>query len=336
VSLRRPITPFLILLTLVGSASTLAAQCEPDGNVQFVCGPVSPEDLIQVPNSPWVIVSSWEADGYLSAVDSRDYGVHRLFPLPSAEARPDTSTYGACPGMTMEGFHPHGVSLRPGANGLHTLYVVRHGERESVEVFEIDARGTSPTLTWIGCVVAPQGLGLNAVAAIPGGGFAVTSPRTGDLWEWHAGAEWTQVPGSQGIGPNGLEVSLDGAWYYVGGYGAQALIRLSRGSANIEMEAVQVGFHVDNVRWAPDGSLFVAGHESPTPGRVGECISRRFCDGIVTRVTRVSAELDDTSDIFTYHSNDLLPLGTVAIQVGDELWVGTVAGGERIARVRIP
>ena len=39
---------------LLGLASPAAAQCEPDGAVQFVCGPVSPEDLIAIPQSPWV------------------------------------------------------------------------------------------------------------------------------------------------------------------------------------------------------------------------------------------------------------------------------------------
>lgn len=49
----------------------------------------------------------------------------------------------------------HGISVRPGDDGLHTLFVVRHGARESVEVF--DATGEVPSVTWIGCVLAPAG-----------------------------------------------------------------------------------------------------------------------------------------------------------------------------------
>ena len=37
---------------LLSLAAPSAAQCEPDGDVQFVCGPVSPEDLALVPDSP--------------------------------------------------------------------------------------------------------------------------------------------------------------------------------------------------------------------------------------------------------------------------------------------
>jgi len=38
-------------------------------------------------------------------------------------------------------------------------------------------------------------------------------------------------------------------------------------------------------------------------------------------------------EIFRYPTNDWVILGTSAIEVGDELWVGQVAGGTRIARV---
>lgn len=328
---------FMTLVGLLGTAAPSLAQCEADGDVQFVCGPVSPEDLALIPESPWVIVASWEDDGYLSAADSRDHTTTRLFPTASSQPRHDTATYGSCPGMSTDQFRAHGISLRPGSgSAAHTLYVVRHGERESVEVFEVDASGAAPSLTWIGCAVAPEGLGLNAVVALPGGGFAATSPRTSDLWEWHTGSGWSKVPGSEEIGPNGLEVSPDGQWFYVAGYGSQSVIRLSRGQTPVQKESVEVGFNVDNVHWAPDGSILAAGHSAPTPTRVGECIRDGVCEGITSRVAKVDAQVQTAEEIFTYPTNDYLILGTVAIQVGDELWVGGVAGGERIARVPAP
>ena len=331
----RPLS-FVLAACLLGLAAPSAAQCEPDGDVQFVCGPISPEDLALIPDSPWVIVSSWEDNAYLSAADSRDQGTTRLFPTDRSQARQDTATYGACPGMTTDGFRPHGISLRPGGDGTHTLYVVRHGEREAVEVFEVDARGATLELTWVGCAVAPEGLGLNAVVALPDGGFAATSPRTSDLWEWHVGGGWTQVPGSDDIGPNGLEVSADGRWFLVAGYGSQSVIRLSRGQTPVQKDTVEVGFNVDNVRWAPDGTLLAAGHRAPTPRRVGECIGRRTCEGITSHVARVDTQAMTSQEIFTYPTNDHLILGTVAIEVGDELWVGGVGGGTRIVRVPLP
>ena len=326
------------VVCLLGLASPSAAQCEPDGDVHFVCGPISPEDLALIPDTPWVIVASMEDDGYLSAADSRDHSTIRLFPTlttPSG-ARHDTATYGDCPGMTTEGFRAHGISLRPGPDDVHTLYVVRHVEREAIEVFEVDARGAMPALTWIGCAVAPEGLGLNAVVPLPDGGFAATSPRTRDIWEWQADSRWTRVPGSEDIGPNGLEISADGQWFLVAGYAAQSVIKLSRGRTPVMTERVEVGFNIDNVHWAPDGTLLAAGHRVPTGTQVRECIREGGCEGVTSYVARVDTETLTSAEIFNYPSNEHLILGTAAIEVGDELWVGGVAGGTRIVNIELP
>ena len=127
------------------------------------------------------------------------------------------------------------------------------------------------SVAWVGCAVAPDPLNLNSVVALPEGGFAATSPRTGDIWEWSTDAGWSRVVGSEDIGPNGLEISRDGQWFYVGGYGAKSLIRLSRGQTPVQTDAVEVGFHIDNVRWGPGETLFAAGHLGPTREAIGEC-----------------------------------------------------------------
>ena len=169
---------------LVGVAGASEAACEPDGEIQFLCGPVSPEDLAPVPDSPWVIVSSMIDEGYLHLADTRDHTSTVLFPTETSRPQHDTATYGACPGPLTRQFRPHGLNLRIGNDGTHTLYVVSHGARESIEVFEVDMGGGTPSLTWVGCAVAPEPLGLNSVVALPEGGFAATSPRTLDIWDW--------------------------------------------------------------------------------------------------------------------------------------------------------
>ena len=172
---------------------------------------------------------------------------------------------------------------------------------------------------------------------LPEGGFAATSPRTSNVWEWHTDTGWTLVPGSEEIGPNGLEISEDGQWFYVAGYGSQSVIRLSRGQTPVRKDTVvNVGFNIDNVHWSSDGTLLAAGHSTPTRTRVGECMRERFCDGITSRVARVDVELMTAQEIFTYATNDSLLLGTAAIQVRDEIWVGGIAGGTRIARIQVP
>ena len=325
---------FMAAAGLLTLPATAAAQCEADGDIEFVCGPVSPEDLIQIPDSPWVIVASMVDDGYLSAADSRDSSTVRLFPTMTTPSRGqhDMARYGGCPGMTTEQFRAHGVSIRPGDGDTHTLYVVRHTEREAIEVFEVDAGGAVPSLTWVGCVVAPEGLGLNAVVPLPEGGFAATSPATGDIWEWQPGGDWTRAPGSEGIGPNGLEIAPDGQSYLVAGYAAESIIRLPRGPDAMPTDRIEVGFYIDNVHWAPDGTLIAAGHRAPERARVGECVRGVSCEGVTSHVARVDVEALTAETIFTYPSNDNLRLGTAAIQVGDELWVGSVGESIRIAR----
>jgi len=41
-------------------------------------------------------------------------------------------------------------------------------------------------------------------------------------------------------------------------------------------------------------------------------------------------------EIVNYPSNERFLLGTVAIQVGEEIWVGGIAGADRIARFAVP
>ena len=57
---------------------------------------------------------------------------------------------------------------------------------------------------------------------------------------------------------------------------------------------------------------------------------------VCSRVSRVDLDDFTAEEIVNYPSNDLLILGTAAIQVGDEIWVGQVAGGDRIARFPAP
>lgn len=195
--------------------------------------------------------------GKISLVSVRDKTVTLLFPTASAKVRPDAKTYASCPGPIdpLEGDKAamHGLALRPGRNQVHTLYVVHHGNRESVEVFELDSRTKTPSLTWIGCALAPDLIGLNSVVWLPEGGFVVTNfssrasgstgyrstidanararmyagENSGELWEWQPGTGWKIVPGSESAGANGVEISKDGKWLYIGAAGSQSVSPLT-------------------------------------------------------------------------------------------------------------
>ncbi len=322
------------LISLMFTGGVSAQDCAADGEVQFLCGPVSPEDLVQVPDTDWIVAAGMEDDGYLYLANSASLGSLSVYPAADASHRFDSQRYGQCPGPVTTGFRPHGLHLVPGDADSHLLLVVRHGARESIEVFSVDASAATPGVSWIGCVVAPDGVVFNSVAATPEGGIVATHFQLpmGVVYEWQPGGDWEQVPGTETAGPNGIEISPDGSWLYIGGWGTRSLIRVSRGQQELSVDSVQVSHHIDNVRWSDDGSLLAAGHVGPEPTSIITCLSSQQCDGVSTRVTRVDVDDLTAEQIIDYPSNPEFLLGTVAIEVGDEIWVGGIAGSDRIAR----
>src|SRR5579871_3491619 len=126
-------------------SAPVAAQvaCDPAAGLAFICGLTNAEDLVQVPDTPWVVASGLaegeDTQGHIYLVNTNDRMAQVLLP-GHIGYRPDTVTFGACPGVPDEKrFSAHGLSLRVGAASEHTLYVVHHGERESVEVFRLKA-----------------------------------------------------------------------------------------------------------------------------------------------------------------------------------------------------
>jgi hypothetical protein len=327
---------------LLGTAGSEAAACDPVGNVRFICDQVGPEDLVPVPGDEWVLSSGYPTNGAIRLINIRDRTTTVLFPTGSPRVRHDRKTYSSCPGpidlSQRDKFSAHGLYLRPGKGSVHTVYLVHHGTRESVEVFELDGRARPPALTWIGCAIAPDPIGLNSVVGLPDGGFVTTNfaPRepdadaraktmtrmragenVGEVWEWHPASGWNKVPGSDVAGPNGLEMSKDGKWLYIGAWGNQAVVKLSRGQTPVRKDLIPVGFRVDNVRWAPDGTLLAAGQGGTAPSQT-------------SNVARVDVTALKSRELVRYPFNDTFATGTVAIQVGREIWVGSVRG-DRIA-----
>ena len=305
--------------------------CDRVGEIQFICDLISPEDLAVVPGSEWVIASGNRAGGRIQLINVEEKTATALFPGPAQNGRLDADTYPSCPGpidpSEGDAFNAHGLYLEPGQGEVHVLYVVHHGHRESIEVFELDAKST-PTIAWIGCAVAPEAVGFNGVVALPGGGFAATSPRTGDVWEWHTHSGWMQVPGSEDTAPNGLEISADGRWFYIAGWAEEKLTRLSRGQTPIQKEVVDLGFRPDNLRMSLDGSvIFAAGH--------GNIQTPRAPLQETSNVATIDPESLAVERVFQHPALDGFVASTTAIQIGNEMWLGTHRG-ERVAYLPVP
>jgi hypothetical protein len=321
-------------------AQTPPPPCSPASG-EFVCGLVSPEDLVVLPGSQWVIAGAYSGAGGIYLVRASDKTVTVAYPSATATERFDSQAFAGCPGppdtAAKAKYQTHGLSLGPGRNGVHRLLAVLHGPRESVEVFEVDARKAAPTVTWIGCAVAPMPIGLNSVRWLPDGGFIATNflprggapdafkrlqggERNGELWEWHVASGWQKVPGSEASGANGIEISDDARTLYVAAWGSQSFFRLSRGQATPARDEVELGFMVDNIRWAADGTLLAAGQDLAKGSSV---------------VVKVDPRTLAVREVLRQQNTPAFANGTVAVEVGKELWVGTFRG-DRVAVFPLP
>jgi hypothetical protein len=300
-------------------------------------GQQGPEDLLVLPGAQWVLASAMSGDGGIALVRVSDRAVMKAYPAATAKEQLDTKTYSACPGPPSAGkFTTHGLYVQPGEGAVHRVLVVGHGDRESIEVFDIDTRPSTPQVTWIGCVVAPEPIGLNSVRGLPDGGFVTTNflPRgvdrdamqrmrdgekNGELWEWHPNGRWEKVPGSEAAGANGVELSPDGRTIYMAAWGSQSFVRLSRGAAQTARDEVPLGFRVDNIHWAKDGSLVAVGQGTGADAQQWKAVK-------IDPKTLAVREVLERPDAPEFAA------GTVAAEVGDGWWVGSFRG-DRIAIV---
>ena len=313
--------------------------------LKLICNQQAPEDLVVLPGDQWVVASAFSGTGGFNLIRVRDHASVRAYPATNARRRIEEKRFPTCPGPpdipSDATFTTHGLWLQPGPGTVHTLYVVGHGSRESIEAFEIDTRPATPIVTWIGCVIAPEPIGLNAVHALPDGGILATnflarnaSPDTrarmlggeknGEMWEWHAVGGWKKIPGSEASGANGIAMSADGKWYYVAAWGSQSFFRLSRGTVTPARDEIRLGFRVDNVRWAKDGSLYATGQTG----------SREVPD-TSSVVVKINPDTLAVREVYRRRDDATFRFGTVAVEVGDELWVGSYQG-DRIAVIRNP
>lgn len=336
-------------LGLLAVAAQAQQTCAADGDVSYVCGPKNPEDLVLVPGTQW-IVSSGMAEGagfYLVDARTGDYGSLTF------TARHDPAFASCTTPPTAQTLNTHGLNVRATGPGRARLNVVGHGAREAIEVFDVDASGARPTLTWRGCVPMPEGLAANSVASfadgslvatvlfMPGTTFAdavVDLKPTGAVFEWSPGKPGFElVRGTELPANNGIEVSADGREIYVASSGLQTIVAFSRENPARQLRTTRpLGFTPDNVHLAPDGRLVTAGMANDVPECGGppgpqhdiEKLSR--CPRPTIAVAIDPATMRDTV-IATTPASPSFSNATMVLPVGNQAWIGTFSG-DRIAR----
>lgn len=355
----RPCQLSLLISLALGTAPAVPAfadsdpACQAVGAARPVCGFQNPEDLVALPGGEAVLVSEYGAmeggrPGRLSMLVLSDDTRRVLF--EGGDAAGDQATWGdpTCPGPPGPAFSPHGIHLGRRPGGELQLLAVQHGDRESLEFFEVAGSGAQAELHWRGCVIAPGKAWLNSVAALPEGGlvttemmprgdmedlqesFASADPPRGQVWEWQRGRGWNALPGTASILPNGIEVSPDGRELFVNASGDGRVIAVSRASQQVVRSAAVPS--TDNARWAPDGRLLVASLLADTADFQSclEIEAGEFCP-LEFQIVAIDPKSMQTEVLYR---NQGAPMGagTVGLQVGDELLIGSFAG-DRILRV---
>jgi hypothetical protein len=334
----------LACLAIGGSSSIGVAQpaaCAPSGGLTFICGVQNPEDLVLVPGTRWLIASGMAPGSGLHLVDTRAKTVRNLYAADSPGVRQDRAKYASCPGpLDAKQAVLHGLSLRRAQTGRYTVYATNHGGRESIEAFELDTRGASPSATWIGCVLMPNAMAANSVAAFSDGSLVATvlimpgktfedafaGRTTGAVFLWTPGTpSFRQLPGTELSANNGIETSPDDREFYVVSTTTKKIVAFSRSNPGTPLRAAQLAeFGPDNVRWTSDNRLITAGMIDNEPSCGGP---PRTEAGIRCSRGYIAATIDPkTMAVTEIARGPATPSFTgtaMAMRVGDELWLGS-------------
>jgi hypothetical protein len=308
----------------------------------FLEGVWNPEDLVALPNSPWIVVSAMRSRGRPGALlTARGDRSEVAIELPWSE-RAERGRLGR------DVFDPHGIAVRALGNGTCELLVIDHGGGEAVERLRIDIRSDTPVISDGERIAQPPGTSGNALAHMPDGGFVLTSmfdpddpdtlskfakgEVTGGMWRWSDDGGWRRF-GTLGLsGANGIAASPDGSAVFVSEWSARRVWRL--GPDGEPAGHSDIGFLPDNLRWTPRGQLLLAGQRA-RPEQVFGCVARgercplafevvELDPETLTTVSRVAAN-ETQAQLWSFGG------ATGALEVGDEIWVGSLTG-ERIAK----
>jgi len=307
---------------------------------------INAEDLASIDNGSWVIASSMaggqQQSGALYTVNTETGTTIKVYPpgdRAGLEATADAPPIvpGCDAQVPPSAFAPHGIATQTLSPNRETLFVVNHGVRESIEVFEI-VMDKVPKLVWQGCIPLPNETMGNAVAVTKDYQVYVSNMRApadegakkvkwmGNILVWSKGSGWSAIAGSNIYAVNGLLVSDDGSEIYVASWAGGEVIKLTRRTSDKESatrQTLSLPFLPDNLRWGPDKTILATGLRS-NPGAVGECVmATDTCKhSIPTGIASIK------SDSFAMQCLRNIPfqMGTTSLPVGNKLWVGPTRG----------
>ncbi len=339
----RKIAGWMLLLSGVafGSLAGAAENCPRSTSMQIICGPEAVEDLERIGKTQWLLGSGMaegNAGGHLRLVDTRAKRVENIYPDNRPSPAKNPQRFPDCSNEPdPKKFSAHGIALREVAPDRHELLVINHG-REAMEFFQVTVRGGArPSVHWIGCVPLPPDTSVNSVAPMPDGGFVTslfyvpsrggidavfTRQITGGLLRWIPGGKVTPLPGTEVSGANGLLVSQGGRVIHLAAWGTRELVRFEWKDGRMSKRSVPLSFAGDNLRWSQDGKTILIGGQKFVP-KVG---GPDKLDG--WSVIRVDPDTLAASMVRDAGPDEAMQAVTVAVEVGDEIWVGQFRGNQ--------
>jgi hypothetical protein len=321
------------------------AACGSAPGMEIICGVEAPEDLERTPDDRYLIVSqyaSFRTPGKTSELMLMNVKTHELAKLAVTVAPLKGWGDPACPAPAQ--FMPHGTSLGQRTNGTYQLYVVNHGGRQSVEMYELKRAGTSWSAAWHGCVISEKEF--NDVAALPDGSFVGTHPSglvqpgqqrgadpfsgppTGYVAHWSEAKGEVELKGTHLLYPNGVNAAPDGKTLYINGFGSRDVSRYDMRSDKITAVA-KLDFMPDNLTWTKFNKLIAAG----VKGARGECPPASGTPCIMAfGVARITPATMQAQPVFDSKDKALISGVSVAAEVGADLYIGAFQG-DRLVRM---
>lgn len=329
--------------------------CGVHGELELICGIRSPEDLEVTPDGRFLIVTQFSGGGGPQA-GGRSAGGNLPLMLLDLQAKtysqiPVTAQpqagWGAasCPGPIDDALIGHGSSLTRRSSGEWQLFIVNHGVRQSMEMYELRQTGGNWGLVWRGCVLAQPGADYNDVAALPDGSYIATRPTalaqggggggatsgnpSGNVARWTPAGGEVELPNTRVGYPNGVLVSEDGRFMYVSAWTEKAVRKYDLQSG-AQVAMTQLDFMPDNATWTPDGHLLAAGIKSTGAGDCGAlpCIQRYGVAHIDPETMAATTVYDSSAEEASSISGV-----SVALEAGDAIYVGAFQG-DRIVKIQ--
>lgn len=318
-----------------------------DGRVSAICGLNQPEDFAITPDGRHIIVGDLGMAMTPQGLRPSDKPVEmtiidtatdRVGRLPRVWDKGPVWGDASCKARDPAGpFFALGMHVSTRSPGTMQLLVVNTIGGAHVDFFELKAGGKGMVAAWRGCVdAADQGM-LDAVAALPDGGFVASilcrpgidldaciaeskrRENTGWLVRWTPKQGLHKLANSEALLNNGLEVSQDGQEIYSVVTGAKQLKVYSL-AAGRYVHTVDLGFAADNARMANDGTVIVGGVGTPRMclgKREQGCVNESLVMAIDPRTGR--------RELLFYADEGLLSGTTGGIRVGDYLYVSSLS-----------